>query len=180
MIRINLLPPELRPQPQVRPLRLLALFVIFVVVITVVGGVVWAWIYRQNLIGDIEVITQKRIEYGPLYDKVIGMETTLAQIEKKLAGRQKLVTNLLDPGRALRLMEGLIPESVSYTNFTLGADRTVNINGSASDYYAVAALHLKLDLSTQFYNVVLAGAAKQDAGVGFNMSCNFREGAILP
>ena len=178
MIRINLLPPDLRPQPQVRPLRILALLAMIVVAVGGTAGFVGAWTYRQSLKHDLEVIAQKRAEYGPLYDKVIGMEAALAQIEANLAGKEKLLSGLLDPVVVFQTMEGNVPENVGYLNFTVGANRDVNISGTASDYYGVAALMLKLSLAPQYGNVTLVRASGGEGSpVSFVITCTLRGGA---
>ncbi|MGQ9779587.1 MAG: PilN domain-containing protein [Bacillota bacterium] len=181
MIRINLLPPEYRPQPQVKFIRLVALFGIVVGGMLVVGGLGWAWYYRESLKMEIQKIDQRRAEYGPTYDKVIGMERDLAAIEKQLATREKLVAGLLNPVAILQSMEGMVPKNVAYVSFSVSSDRKVAITGNASDYYGVAALQLKLSLSGIYQDVHLRGANAGSGGlVSFSLDCTLSEGALKP
>ncbi|MGE5527879.1 MAG: PilN domain-containing protein [Patescibacteria group bacterium] len=180
MIRINLLPPEYRPQPQVRPLRVLALFVIIVAPLAAGGVVVWGLTGLQTMREQIALAKQKRAEYGPLYDKVIGMEATLAEVERKLASRQQLMTGLLDPVGIFKAMEGNVPENVAYTSFSIGADRRISLAGTAADYYGVAALQLKLSLSGGFAQVALQSANASADAVSFSMSCVLSGGTPAP
>lgn len=176
MIRINLLPPELRPQPQVRPVRLLILFSLVLGGAGLIGGTAWAVITRQTLKHEIEVIEQKRLEYGPTYDRIVGLEAQLAQIEAKLANRGKLMAGMFDPYVTLGAMEGTIPQGVAYADFAIGADRKVRITGQASDYYNAAALVLRLQLSQEYANVVLESAtrSKQQDVVAFSINCTLK------
>ncbi|MGE5551941.1 MAG: PilN domain-containing protein [Bacteroidota bacterium] len=181
MIRINLLPLDLRPQPKVKLVRVLALLAIVFAAAGAAGGIFWAWNYRQSLIHDLKIIEQKRIEYGPLYDKVIGMEATLGAIEAKLAGRRKLMSGLLDPVLILETMEGNVPESVLYANFTVGTDRRLAINGVATDYYGVAALMLRLSISGEYSEVRLGSASGEEGrAINFSLACALRGGTLAP
>ncbi len=180
MIRINLLPSDLRPQPQVRLYRILIALGIFVAVAGLVAGGYGAWKYRQDLITDIDTITQRRIELGPLYDKVIVTEQTLAIIEKQVANRQQLVNGLLDPVGLMKSIEGTIPQNVAYSSFSVTSQRQITMSGAATDYYGVAALQLKLSLDGRFANIVMQNASKYGPSVAFNMSCIFNVQGATP
>ncbi|MGE5598125.1 MAG: PilN domain-containing protein [Bacteroidota bacterium] len=181
MIRVNLLPPEYRPQPQVKPVRILIALGIVAAVAGVAGGAVWAWTYRQGLIDEIAAIEQKRLEYGPLYDKVVMMEATLAEINKQLETKNKLTAGLLAPVAIFRAMEAHMPQEVSFGNLNITADKKVSFNGTADDFIDVAALHLKLKLSPVFGDVAMGSAWGGGAGGGsFNMTCGGGGGRGAP
>lgn len=179
MVRINLLPPEYRPQPQIKPLRLLLLLLLIVAPIVLSGGVIYCSLQIRTLRSEIAAIQQERAELGPLYDEVLRMEKTLNSVQAKLGSIEKVTANHLRPLELFSALNSVMPQSVTIDSLTLASGGAITIRGSASDYYGVAALQLKMIVSEAFSGTVLSNASGEET-VSFQLTSTYVRGSTGP
>lgn len=172
MVRINLLPPEYRPQPQIRPTRLLFLLLVVLGPILLVGGTVYGYLQINALKSEIARIQRERAELGPLYDDVMNIERTLNGVRGKLASVERVTAKHLQPVEMFKALNGVVPENVTIASLALSAGGGITISGSASDYYGIAALQLKMLVSEDFGITILGNAAGEDP-VGFQLTSSY-------
>lgn len=172
MVRINLLPPEYRPQPQIKPVRLLILLFMILTPIFLAGFVVYGYFQIQALKNEIAQIQRERAELGPLYDEVLSMERALQIVQEKLAAMERITANHLRPLEFFAALNSMTPDSVALNNVSLGPGGRVTLSGEAVDYYGVAAFQLKLIVSDSFKNTILSDASGPDT-VRFQMTSVF-------
>ena len=188
MIRINLLPPEYRPQPQIRPVRVLILLGIILTPIILAGVGAYGWYQLYALDREIADLTAEKAQYGPAYEKVIGMERELEQLQKELASREKLTADHLNAVEILTALSRMVPQNVSINSLSVGAGGSINISATAGDYYGAAAFQLRLIKSEEFTPAVLGGASGSEGSISFQLTTSFRKagntagaaGAVIP
>lgn len=177
MVRINLLPPEYRPQPQIRPLRLLLLLGLVLAPLILAGVAAYFWYDLYALDREIADLAAERAQYGPLYDKVLGMERKLTELQQQLASREKLVADHLNAVEILTALSRMVPENVTINNLSLTPGGGISISATAADYYGVGAFQLRLTKSGEFAPAVLSGASGGKGSVSFQLTTAYRKGA---
>lgn len=175
MVKINLLPPEYRPQPQIQPLRLLLLLGLVLGPLILAGVGAYCWYQFYTLDREIADLTAERAQYGPIYDKVIGMEKKLGELQQQLASREKLVADHLNAVEILTTLSRMVPQNVTINSLSVGAGGSINISATAGDYYGAAAFQLRLIKSEEFTPAVLGGASGGKDNVSFQLTTAFRK-----
>ncbi|NLG83250.1 MAG: hypothetical protein GX493_01285 [Firmicutes bacterium] len=175
MVRINLLPPEYRPQPQIQPLRLLLLLGLILGPLILAGVGAYCWYQLYTLDREIADLTAERAQYGPLYDKVIGMEKKLGELEQQLAAREKLTADHLNAVEILTTLSRMVPKNVVINSLTVGAGGSISISATAGDYFGAAAFQLRLIKSEEFTPAVLGGASGEEGNISFQLTTAFRK-----
>ena len=177
MIKINLLPPEYRPQPQIRPLRLLLLLGLVLLPLLAAGVAAYCWYELHALDREIADLAAERAQYGPLYDRVLAMERQLGQLQEQLASREKLTADHLNAVQILTTLSRMVPENVVIGSVSVAAGGGLSISGTAADYYGVGAFQLRLTKSEEFAPAILSGASGGKGSVSFQLTTAFRKGA---
>lgn len=180
MIRINLLPPEYRAQPAINPLRLLLLLVLVVIPLILAGMAAYCYYDLQSLSRSVEMMRIEREQYGVLYDKVLSMERTLAQVKAKLEAYEKLEESHLEAVDILMALNEVVPENVMINSLAVQGGGGITINGEATDYYGVAAFNLKLNLSANFSPAIMGTTSGSGDRYTYSFTTNYRPGASNP
>ncbi len=156
-IEINLLPVELRPRPPVET-RTLLLIVVIVALVAGCTFLVQAKISTNAEIADLEkhiVAINQEIESVSSNPEAIALTTSINNLEAMKQSYDSFVASRISWGDALERVRAHVPMGVDIRTLTQSSGNTLVVEGTASNYSAVASYGRALDRDSKLDLAVL-------------------------
>ncbi len=156
-IEINLLPQELRPRPPVET-RTLLLIVVIVALVAGCAFLVQAKISTNAEIADLEkhiVAVNQKIESVSGDPEAIALIRSINDLNAVKQSYDSFVASRISWGDALERMRAHVPTGVDIRTLTQSSGNTLEVEGTASNYSAVASYGRALDRDSKLDLAVL-------------------------
>jgi len=184
MIRINLLPKEIKKKVTLREKRIIPTIVVVLVLVVFLGLYFLKVVQYSRLKKEVKKVDKELVLLESVVKKVDEMEKSKEALGKKLDVIGSLMGNRLAYPQLLEDLARIVPSRVWLTSLSTKSESnflTITIEASALDNYAIADFITRLSGTENFSKVELSKiiSMKKEKGEevirNFGVTCEYRQ-----